>query len=117
MAATVSLTIDQGGTFSRNITWKAGTPKVAVDLSGYTAALHVRSSASSSSLLLSLTSSNGGITISPSQGKFTLNASAAQTKKLAPGRYAYELKATSSGGQVTPLMKGAFTVIAEVTKL
>ena len=117
MAATVNLTIDQGGTFSRNITWKAGTPKVPVDLTGYTAALQVRGSASSASVLLSLTTSNGGITITPSVGKFTLNISATQTKRLAAGRYAYELKATSNGGQVTSLMKGAFVVSAEITKL
>jgi hypothetical protein len=117
MAATVNLTLDQGGTFSRNVTWKAGTPKVPVNLNGYSATLHVRGSASSSAIRLSLTTANGGIVITPLSGTFTLKASPTQTKALPAGRYVYELKAVSFEGQVTALMKGALTVNAEVAKL
>ena len=119
MAATVNLSLDQGATFSRNIIWKAGTPKVPVNLNSYSAIFQVRGSVSSSTLLLSLSTPSSGIVIaSPATlGTLTLSATPAQTKALPAGRHAYELKAISAQGQVTSLMKGVLTIKAEVARL
>jgi len=116
MAATVNWTLYQGATFSRNITWKTGTPKVPVNLTGYSAAMQLRPSASSKSVALSLTSSNGGIVITPLTGTFTLNVSATQSSAIPAGRYVYDFKATSGSGQVTPLLSGSITVPERVTR-
>jgi len=103
----------QGSTFSLAPQWKIdGT---YVDVTGYTAAMDVKNSASSASSIIELTSSNGRITVGTTDGKFTLTISAADTTTLSAGQYVYDLEITAPDSTVTRLLEGGFTVYEGVT--
>jgi hypothetical protein len=84
-------------------------------VTGYSAAMSVKNSPTSVSTIVSLTSANGRITVGTTDGKFTLNLTAAETTALAAGNYVYDLEVTSPGGVVTRLLEGGFTVYEGVT--
>jgi len=115
-AATVNMTIEQGATWSQQLQWKTGDPATAVNLTGYSARMMLRSIVTSSTVALSLSSPSSGIAITAGTGTFTLSATATTTAALTPGRYVYDLEAVSSGGQVTRVCEGVVTVSAEVTR-
>ena len=103
----------QGSTFTLAPQWKIdGT---YVDVTGYTAAMDVKNSASSASSIIELTSSNGRITVGTTDGKFTLTISAADTTTLSAGQYVYDLEITAPDSTVTRLLEGGFTVYEGVT--
>lgn len=114
IAARYDMICDQGATFSRVITWEDsnGSP---INLTAYTARMQVRPEASSSTTTLSLTTENGRITLGGSAGTITLTVAAADTAAVAAGPYVYDLELVS-GGVVTRLTMGSFTVRAEVTR-
>lgn len=108
-------TIFQGASFDTTITWKTGTPATAVNLTGYTARLQVRSSVDAATTALELTTSNGGITLGGAAGTVALAVTAAATATLSPGYYVYDLELVN-GATVTRLIEGRVTVSAEVTR-
>ena len=108
-----NMKVYQGSTFSLAPQWKIdGT---YVNVTGYTAAMSVKNSPSSSTTIISLTSSNGRITVGTTDGKFTLALTAVETTALAAGQYVYDLEVTSPGGVVTRLLEGGFIVYEGVT--
>lgn len=115
-AAQYDLVIEQGATWSQAVQWKTGSPATAVNLSGYTARMQLRSSVSASTAALSLTTENGRISLTANTGTITLSISATDTAALAAGRYVYDLELVSGGGLVTRVMEGVVTVSAEVTR-
>jgi hypothetical protein len=108
-----NMKVYQGSTFSLAPQWKIDGEYV--DVTGYTAAMDVKNSANSATNIVELSSSNGRITVGTTNGKFTLNLSAATTTSLAAGQYVYDLEVTSPGGVVTRLLEGGFTVYEGVT--
>lgn len=86
------------------------------NLTGYTAALQVRSLPSSPTNVLDLTTSNGGISITANAGKVSVHATAAQTGAIDDGVYVYDCEITSQGGIVTRLVQGQVVVSPEVTR-
>jgi len=103
----------QGATFSLRPQWKIdGT---YVNVTGYTAAMSVKYSPTSVSTIIELTSANGKITVGTTDGKFTLNLTAAETTALAAGNYVYDLEVTAPDSTVTRLLEGGFTVYEGVT--
>jgi hypothetical protein len=71
----------------------------------------------STEVVLTLTTSNGGLEINPSAGTVLIIASPAQTAGLTPGKYVYDLEMTeTSTGIVTKVIQGNLTVRPEVTK-
>jgi hypothetical protein len=115
-AAIVNLTIEQGADWSQPLQWKTGTPAVAVNLTGYTARMQVRRTAASTEKTVELTTENGRITITAGTGTVALSLTAAVTAAIVAGVYVYDLELVSSGGIVTRLVQGTFTVSAEVTR-
>lgn len=110
--ATYNITAYQGATYDLNMTWAiGGTP---VNLTGYTAAMQVRINPSETDTILSLTSGSG-ITLGGTAGTIAVNVSANTMGSATPGSFVYDLE-LNSGGQVTRLLQGAFTIQAEVTK-
>lgn len=108
--------MDQGATFSRQVVWKTGSPAAAVNMTGYSARMQARPSVSSASVVISLNTSNSGITITPLTGTITISAPASQTAAFPAGKFVYDLEVESSGGQVTRLMQGALNISPEVTR-
>ena len=114
MAVVYNVEIDQGADWFLDVTYDNpnGTP---VNLTGYTAALQMRSLPSDNNAVLSL-STGSGITITGSTGLVAIRATANQTRSIDEGTYYYDLEITSSGGIVTRLVQGQAVVLAEVTR-
>lgn len=114
-AGKYDITIEQGATFSLVLTWKdsQGNP---IDLTGYTAKMDVRRSYSSSDTLLSLTTSNGGVSLGGISGQVIMHASATITESISPTSAIYDLELESPTGFVTRLIEGRATISPEVTR-
>jgi hypothetical protein len=114
-AATYHLTLEQGVTWDQDVVWKdsTGTPR---NLSGYTARLQIRPSASSDVTYVSMTTGGGGITITAGTGTINLLLSAAATAALDFNQAVYDLEAESSSGVVTRVLQGRVTLSREVTR-
>ena len=110
-AGTYNFTLEQGSTFSRQITVQEdGT---ALNLTGYTARMQMRSTHDSSTIALTYTST---IASPASNGIVNLSATASQSAAIEEGIYVYDLEIESSGGVVTRLMEGKVTVTPDVTR-
>jgi hypothetical protein len=114
LADNYQISIDQGATYSLALTYKDSNG-TAINLTGYTAAMQIRTSYESSSTVVSLTSSSG-IVITAATGLLTINITSTQTAALTPGTYVYDLEITSGAGVVTRLIQGSVMVSAEVTR-
>lgn len=102
----------QGATFDLNMTYKVdGT---AVNLTGYTAALQVRETPNATATVLSLTNGSG-ITLGGTAGTIAILVPASTMGAADAGNYQYDLE-LNSGGQVTRLLQGKFSIEAEVTR-
>lgn len=117
MAVAYNVEIDQGADWFLDVNYDNpnGTP---VNLTGYTAALQLRSTPADSTAVLSLTSAaGGGITITPLTGLVSIHATANQTTIIDEGTYYYDLEITDAyTGVVTRLIQGQAIVSAEVTR-
>jgi hypothetical protein len=109
-----NFTIFCGGTFNYVITWKDQNGAL-INLMGYSAEMKIRSSLTDPTVLLDLTSSNGGIALGGTAGTVTLNASAATTAALAPGCAVYDLKLTN-GSDNEFLLQGTINIQQMVTR-
>jgi hypothetical protein len=92
-----------------------GIATVPMNLTGYTARLQVRSLPSDPDAVLTLTTENGGITITPLTGFVAVTASATQTGAIDEGTYVYDIELVN-GSIVTRLAQGQVVVSPEVTR-
>jgi hypothetical protein len=104
----------RGATFSEQIEWKdeSGTP---VNLTGFTARLHMRETLEAADPFLTLTTENGGITLGGLAGTIQLLASATQTTAISATSGVYDLELVS-GANVTRLLEGLVIISPEVTR-
>lgn len=109
-ATTFTITNGATGTYI-----SGGLATSAVNLTGASAALQLRSLPSSQDAVLSLSTNGNGITITGIAGQVNVHATAAQTVAIDPGIYYYDLEITA-GGVVTRLAQGQAEVSAEVTR-
>ncbi len=127
--------IEQGGTWSRVLTWKiaGGNP---VDLTGYTARMQLRLTPEDPTIILEFNTTAGPtmgtIVLGGVAGTITLNLTPAQTAGLkydgpledvvegadsANGKIAvYDLLLTSPTGFVLPLVRGRICLVIGVTR-
>ena len=113
-ATTYDLLIEQGATFSQLVTYKESG--VAVNLTGYTARMQVRSTLESATSVVELTTANGRIALGGAAGTITLTISATDTAALTAGRGVYDLELVSGSGIVTRLLQGVATISRNVTR-
>lgn len=114
-AVSYNTIIDQGADWFFNVTYDNpdGTP---VNLTGYTAALQLRSLPTDATAVLSL-ATGSGITITAITGLVAIHATATQTRSIDEGIYYYDLEITSPGTSVvTRLIQGQVEVSPEVTR-
>jgi hypothetical protein len=111
-AAKLNLLVEQGATFSKRLVWRDKN-KRPVNLTGYSAKMQVRSSASSDAVLFELSTANGRISL-PGSGIIQLEIEADATETLVAG--VYDLKLYAPGGQEIRLIEGKFAVSPGVTK-
>jgi LEA14-like dessication related protein len=115
IAGTYNITCQQGATLKRTITWR-NPNKTPINVTGYTARMHVRSTVDASTTALELTTENSRITLGGALGTVTLNVNATTTANLTPAIYVYDLELISGGGEVNRVIEGNFVVKAEVTR-
>ena len=109
-AGTYNFILDQGATFTRQLTVKDNDS--AMDLTGYSVASKMRSTHDSSTVVGTFT-----CTISDaSAGKITMQMTNSTTAAIEEGIYVYDLEITASSGTVTRIMEGSVTVNPEVTR-
>jgi hypothetical protein len=106
---------NQGATFRRELTW-TDSSNVAINITSYTARMHVRANVNANTTLVVLTTENGRISLGGTNGKVNLLIDAETTANIIPGLYVYDLEMISSGNEVTRLIEGNFKVTAEVTR-
>jgi hypothetical protein len=111
MAAVANLSIDQGATFTSDITVKDINGNV-FDLTGYTANAKMAKGYSSTRTrtVISTTFATDRTT-----GVLTISLTANQTATLDAERYVYDVEITSSAGSVTRVLEGIITVRPEVS--
>lgn len=107
-----NITAYQGATFDLNATWSIGG--TAVDLTTYSAAMQVRTTADADNAIFSLTNGTG-ITLGGTAGTIAVNISANSMGSATPGQYVYDLELIA-GSTTTRLLEGTFQIIAEVTR-
>jgi hypothetical protein len=114
--AKLKLTIYQGATFRKRLTWSAGTPAVPVDLTGCTARMQVREEVDSDTPLLTLTTENDRITLGDDEGTIDLYVSDEDTADIDWSSGVFDLEIEHPGGEVTRLAEGSVGVSPEVTR-
>ena len=116
LAGIYNITCEQGSTFERSIVWRQRS-RLPKNLTGYSARMTVRPFATSEDAILELTSSGNDITfVTPTAGLFKITIAAAATAELTPQVGEYDLELESPTGVVTRLLRGTFTITAEVTR-
>ncbi len=112
-AVTHDFEIEQGIDYDKPLVWKDSTGN-PVNLTGYTARMQLRPSVSSETVLLDLTTENGGITLGGATGEITLHFTESNTSPLVKGGV-FDLEMII-GGKVKRLVQGSITVSREVTR-
>jgi hypothetical protein len=109
MGAIANLNIDQGSTFSSDVSVKdlVGNP---LNLTGYTASAKMAKGYSSTSTRVPITTS-----INTATGIVSLTLTATQTANLEAARYVYDVKITDSLNQSTRIVEGIITVRPQVS--
>ena len=113
MAATANLRIDQGASFSTDVT-VTNTDGTAFDLTGYTASAKMALGYTSTRTRTTFTTA---IANDATTGIITLSLTADQTNQLdAPARYVYDVEILkTSDSTITRVIEGIITVNPSVT--
>lgn len=87
-----------------------------VSMSGFTARMQIRSSISSDTELVELTTENGGIAIDDTAKTITITITAAATTAFTWSRGVYSLELIDGSGVVSQVAHGSVTALREVTR-
>lgn len=107
------ITCYQGADYDKTFTVSQGG--TALDWTGYSARMQVRTGADASATLLSL-SNGSGITLGGTAGTVLLTITNAQSAAIPSGSYAYDLELISGSSAVTRLLQGSFILVGNVTR-
>ena len=112
MAAIANLTMDQGATFTSDVTVKDANAN-AFNLTGYTASAKMATGYSSTRTRTTITCNING---DPTTGIVTMSLTADQTAALEEGRYVYDLEILqTSSSTITRVIEGVITIRPQVT--
>ena len=114
IASNYDTIIDQGADWYINFVC-LDPDNVAIDLTGATAALQLRSLPNDPFVELNLTTENGGIAITELEGLVACYATATQTGAISTGIYYYDLEVVLEGTTIR-IIQGQITVSAQVTR-
>ena len=112
-----NILIEKGTTFQKTYYYKTGklASSPAVDLTGYTARAQIRESIDSKTVVAEMTTENGGITITGSEGKIELLISATETADISIEAGVWDLELID-GAIVKRLVYGSVAVSEGVTR-
>lgn len=116
-AAKSDIVMEQGTTFERNLYYR-DNDRNPIDITGYTAAMHVRAQKNSTDALLTLTSSAGYIVIGGATGHLEIHIPANEMEGLnfVWGFYDLELYPEGDTTQAFRLLEGRIRLTKEVTR-
>ena len=106
--------VDQGATLNRALFLK-DSAKRPIDLTDYTARMHIRDSVDSTNIIEILTTENEQIVLDELDGRVDILLTPAETAALVAKSYVYDLELESPEGDVTKIISGKLTVRAEIT--
>jgi hypothetical protein len=115
LAGTHNIKVNQGATLSFGAIRKDHKKRI-LPMPGYTARMQVRPDAKSSTITLSLTTENGGLTIDAARALVWILVTDEQTSNIPTGKYVYDLELLYPTGEVERLIAGSFTVDTETTR-
>ena len=104
--------IDQGSTFSKQITVYETDGSTIQNLTGYSAASQIRKNYTSTAYTTILAT----IQTPATNGIIVMSLTAAQTAALKSGRYVYDLQITAADTTVIRVIEGIITIKPEVTR-
>lgn len=113
-AGKIDLIIEKGATYRKTFIWKQ-TNETPINLTGYTARAQIRENEYAASFDLELTTENGGIVITPLDGKIELYISDTDTSAVSLNHGVYDLELLV-GSDVIKFLRGSVTLIEEITK-
>ena len=111
MASILNQIVDQGSTWSKQITVYETDGTTIQNLTGYTVASQLRKNYTSTAYTTINATNN-----SPTSGIIIMSLTATQTAALKSGRFVYDLQITAADGTVTRVIEGVITLRPEVTK-
>ena len=111
--ALYNLRVHQGSTFYRKITVRNRTTNVPTDFTNFLAKMDIKTRIGAQPIV-SLTTENGGITLS-SQGVIELKIAPSESKLLKYPTLLYDLDVISSSGDIYTYLHGNVLVLLEVT--
>jgi len=118
-AAKINLTIEKGARYFKTFIWKDKS-KTAISLAGYSARMQIRSSVTTPTFEIELTTTNGRIQLEPSgeTGRIDLILGASLTDALTIDSGVYDLELYNQGDSddVNRLIEGVVTIIEGVTR-
>lgn len=114
-AATYNINAEQGATFLQTVLY-TDAADAPIDLTSYTACMHVRDGVANASTIVTLTTENGRITLGGAAGTIELTITAADMTDLVAGKYVYDLELYGPDDLIIRLIEGKFTIKAEVTR-
>lgn len=113
-AATHDFTIEQGTSLVKPFIWKDPSGTVR-NLTGFTARMHIRENYDDADPLLALTTTDGSIVITPTEGRITLYFTPEMTSGEEWKKGKYDLELVNANGAVTRLVRGKIRLSWEAT--
>ena len=112
MASILNQVIDQGATYSKQITVYENDGTTIQNLTAYTATSQLRRNYTSTAYTTILAT----IQTPATNGIIVISLTAVQTAALKSGRYVYDLQITAADSTVIRVIEGVITIRPEVTK-
>lgn len=107
--------IEQGADFLVPLVFK-DSAGAAIDVTGYTARMHIRASRDDAATLLELTNANGRLVIGGANGTVTIKLTALETAAFTWTKGVYDLELVRPDGFVTRALEGRVSISKEVTR-
>lgn len=114
-AATYDFNIEQGIPFARIMNLKDANG-TTMNLTGYSARMHIRPYVSSDEILIDANTTNSKLIITPLTGVLTISLSSTDTKLLTYTKSVYDIELLDTAGAPVRLLQGSITVSREVTR-
>lgn len=112
MAAYVELFMDQGTTFNNVINITDDMTNAPINVSGYVIRSQMRTSYFSSNVTANISC----FVADAANGEIYLSVPSANTAKIKPGRYLFDVLATDTSNTVSRVLEGIITVTGSVTR-
>ena len=116
-AGRYNITIEQGATFSRSMTYSDNNGS-GIDISGATVTMQIRENPDSSTVILTAsTGADGRIELTDaSAGKFSITISASDTSALSFRKGVYQLEVAFTDGTADRILEGSVNLSKEVVR-